>query len=334
MNKTSARISERAAELHTDALIWDNQACLSIDITDKFFSSLGRHQACGVDIVCLNVGFDGKPWEHAALMTAHLRHWFLARPDEYVMVSSVADIRRAKREGKMAISFNIEGMVAVELHIGLVRMFYDLGVRWMAIAYNLNNKAGGGCHDEDCGLTDFGRQVLDEMAEVGMVTCCSHAGYRTAMEVFEYCENPVIFSHSNPRSLCDHPRNVPDELMKACAKSGGVQGITGANRFLGDDDAKPETFLRHLDYAVQLIGPEHVGISSGYTFEADYMEIDITEVSSHWPSGFGYESGICFVEPEQLPELTEGMLRLGYADEVIRGILGENFLRVAEQVWK
>ncbi len=66
MNKISGKISQRAAELHADTLIWDNQACFSIDITDKFFSSLDRHKACGVDIVCLNVGFDGKPWEHAA----------------------------------------------------------------------------------------------------------------------------------------------------------------------------------------------------------------------------------------------------------------------------
>ncbi len=122
--------------------------------------------------------------------------------------------------------------------------------------------------------------------------------------------------------------------MRACAKSGGVQGITGANRFLGDDDATPETFLRHLDYAVQLIGPEHVGISSAYVFDTDFMKVDITEVSGRWPKGFGYESGICFVEPEELPEVTEGMLRSGYSDEVIRGILGENFLRVAQQVWK
>ncbi len=69
MNKTSGKISKRAAELQADALIWDNQACLSIDITDKFFSSLDRHKACGVDIVCLNVGFDDRPWEHAALMS-------------------------------------------------------------------------------------------------------------------------------------------------------------------------------------------------------------------------------------------------------------------------
>ncbi len=331
---TLATISERAKALHADALVWDNQACLSIEITDKFFSSLDRHKACGVDIVCLNVGFDAKPWEHDVLLTAHLRHWFLARPDDYVMVSNVEDIRHAKREGKMAISFNIEGMVAVEPHIGLVRMFYDLGVRWMLIAYNMNNKAGGGCHDEDCGLTDFGRQVLDEMAEIGMVTCCSHTGYRTAMEVFEYCKNPVIFSHSNPRSLCDHPRNVPDDLMRACAKSGGVMGITGSNRFLGDDNTTTENFLRHLDYAVQLIGSEHVGISSGYTFESDFMKIDITKMSNNWPEGFGYESGIRFVEPEQLPEVTEGMLKLDYSEQNIRGILGENFLRVAKRVWK
>ena len=249
---TYDEVTARAKALHADALVWDNHATICVDISDKFFPGLKRHKACGVDIVVLNVGFDVIPWEQVILMTAHLRRWLLARPDQYVIVSTAGDIRRAKKEGKMAIAFNLEGAVAIEPHISLVQMYYDLGVRWMLIAYNLNNKVGGGCHDEDCGLTDFGRQVVDEMARVGMVTCCSHTGYRTVMDVFEYASNPVILSHSNPRALCDHPRNVPDEIMKACAQTGGVQGIVGVNRFLGGDDTTTQTFVRYIDYAITI----------------------------------------------------------------------------------
>src|SRR5690606_36645690 len=128
----------------------------------------------------------------------------------------------------------------------LVSLYYELGVSWMLIAYNRNNAAGSGCQDEDRGLTDFGRMVIDEMTRVGMIVCCSHTGYRTAREVIDYSKNPVIFSHSNPRALRDHPRNIPDELMKACAARGGVVGINGIGLFLGENDNSTEAIVRHI----------------------------------------------------------------------------------------
>src|SRR5207244_1237923 len=100
-------------------------------------------------------------------------------------------------------------------------------------------------------------QVIDEMARVGMIVCCSHTGHTTTMDVMEYSLKPVIISHSNPRAVHDHPRNVTDEAMRACAKTGGVVGLNGIGIFLGDNDISTETFVRHLDYVVQLIGPQH-----------------------------------------------------------------------------
>src|SRR3546814_3545213 len=90
----------------------------------------------------------------------------------------------------------------------------------MLLAYNRNNMLGGGCQDEDIGLTAQGRRVLDEMKRVGMVLCCTHTGERTAREATEYMEQPVIFSHSNPRVSHDHPRNITDEQIRACPRSG------------------------------------------------------------------------------------------------------------------
>ena len=327
-------VSDKASKLHDDALIWDNHACLTLDLDDHYLPQLKRFKDSGVDMVVLNVGFDLYPWERTVLRIAHLRRWLLAQSGLYRLIESVEDIWQAKRDNKLAVAFDIEGFVAVEEHISLIQFFYDLGVRWMLIAYNINNEAGGGVHDDDSGLTDFGRGVLDEMARVGMIACCSHTGPRTAMEVFEYSDNPVILSHSNPKALKDHPRNVSDELMQACAATGGVVGINGVGIFLDDVETKTESLLQHIDYAVELIGAEHVGIGLDYTVDPSVCDLDLTELSRAYPPENEYEDGVTLVKPEQLPELTERLLGLGYNEQDIRAVLGENWVRVAERVWK
>ena len=170
-------------------------------------------------------------------MIAQFRRWLAEREDQYVLVGTTDAIERARRERKLAVMFDIEGMNAIADQPSLVQFYYDLGVRWMLVAYNWRNGAGSGCQEaEDGGLTAFGRQVLDEMVRVGMVACCSHTGHRTTMEVMEYSRNPLIFSHSNARSVHEHPRNVRDEALKACAAMGGVVGINGIGRRQSRDD--------------------------------------------------------------------------------------------------
>jgi len=134
----------------------------------------------------------------------------------------VAEIDAARAAGKAAVSFDIEGMNALNGRADLVQTYYELGVRHMLFAYNRNNLAGAGCHDEDVGLTDFGREVIDEMNRVGMVVDCSHSGYTTTMEAMQRSSAPVIFSHSNALALADHGRNIRDEQMRCCAAGGGV----------------------------------------------------------------------------------------------------------------
>ena len=125
----------------------------------------------------------------------------------------------------------------------------------MLLVYNRRNLAGSGCHDpEDEGLTDLGRAILAEMDRVGMVKCCSHTGYRTAREILDSTDRPVIFSHSNPRALRDHPRNIPDDLIRACAATGGVVGINGVGLFLGTGPPTAEVIVRNIDYVAQLVG--------------------------------------------------------------------------------
>ena len=301
---------------------------------EAFLPQLARCKTAGVSVVILNVCFDLFPPETAFAMLATFRHWLARRPEDYVLVETTADIETAKADGKLAIAFNIEGGRAVEAHPGLIEIFYRLGVRWMLIAYNKNNKLGGGCQDEDCGLTDYGRLIIDEMERAGMVLCCSHTGYRTAAEAIEYSQNPVIFSHSNPRAVWDHDRNIPDELMIACARSGGVVNLNGIGIFLGDNDNSIETFIRHADYAVELIGCEHVGLGLDFMFDAKELDDFFAANPALYPLEKGYGEGIKMIEPETIPSIAEELLKRGYREADVRGILGENNLRVARKVWR
>jgi len=267
-------------------------------------------------------------------MAAHFRRWLLARPADYVLAETVDDIERARRDGKLAVMFDIEGMNAVADQPSLVQLYYDLGVRWMLVAYNRHNRAGSGCQEaEDGGLTPFGRELLDEMARVGMVACCSHTGHRTTMDVMAYSEKPVIFSHSNSRSVHDHPRNVRDDALKACAATGGVVGINGIGLFLASEGNLVEAFVRHVDYVAQLIGPEHVGLGLDYVFDQAELDDAVSDPAT-FPPELGYGAGIQMVPPEAIEEIVERLLALGYADDDIRAILGGNLLRVARQVWR
>lgn len=321
-------------DLHARALVWDNHACLPIRLDDEFLPELARHKRAGADVVSINVGFGDMPWQRHVEMLAHFRRWIGARPDDYVVALSPEDILAAKARGKLAVTFDIEGMGALNGELSLISLYYDLGVRWMLVAYNRNNEAGGGCQDEDGGLTAFGREVIAEMARVGMVVCCSHTGERTTLDVFEAAAAPAILSHSNPRALKDHPRNVTDDVMRACAETGGVIGINGIGIFLGENDASTDAILRHIDYAVSLVGPAHVGLSLDYAFDQQELDDFVANNPAQFPPEQGYAAGIRMVTPEQLPEITEGLVKLGYTQADIRAVLGENHLRIARECWR
>lgn len=328
-------ISPEAARLHESALVWDNHTCMPHDTSNAFMPQLERYRALGVDVAILNIGDAETDLETQMRVAAAYRHWIKAHSNHFTLISTADDILRAKGEGKLAIAFDVEGAYAMGDDIAVLQLYYDLGVRWMLMAYNKGNEVGGGCHDEvDKGLTPFGYEVIAEMDRLGIIKCCSHTGYRTSMDVLEASKLPVIFSHSNPRALKAHPRNIPDELMLACARTGGVQCINGIGAFLGDNDVSIETFVRHIDYAVQLIGPAHVGLGIDYCFDLEGMTQMLLDRRATWPAGFGYTAEIKIMDIDQIPKITEALLKLGYSEANIRGILGENMLRVAREVWK
>jgi membrane dipeptidase len=338
MNTTS--VSEQTRSLLENTLCWDNHACMPLRPGDTtFLPQLERVRKSGIDVLSLNVSFDVVDPGEAFAMLATFRHWINEHRQHYALVDSVFDIEIAKAQGRLAIVFDIEGGNAVDEHPGLVEVFYRLGVRWMLFAYNQNNTLGGGCMDEDTGLTPYGYQIIDAMERVGMVLCCTHVGHRTAREAIEYSKNPMIFSHSNPSAVYPHVRNIPDDLMRSCAAKGGVVNINGVGMFLGKDaqgrpDNSTATLVRHIDYAAQLIGPQHVGLGLDYVFDVSELEDYVRNHPEKFPEEVRRPGGYTQVEPERFPAIAEALLKRGYSESDVQGIMGHNNLRIARQVWK
>lgn len=329
-------IDPAAAALHEDALVWDQHGCLALRPDEDSIDQLDLYRQAGVDVVSINVGFDVTSPLDAFKVAAAFRRGVLARPERFLLASNVADVHEAKRSGRLAVTFDLEGTEVLDGELALLSAYHALGVRSTLIAYNQSNRAGGGCHDDpEFGLTPFGRELVAEMNRLGMLVDATHCSPRTTFDLFELSSAPVVFTHVVPKHLKQHDRNVTDEQMRACAATGGVVGITGVGVFLGENDIRTETLVRAVDYAVGLVGPEHVGIGLDYVFDQDELNAYLEQHRDTFPPGSGYGDYFPhrFVSPLQLPELTESLLRMGYGEDVVRGILGGNFLRVAEQVW-
>lgn len=327
-------LTSAVRRLFAEATVWDNHTCTTISpASADSLAQLQRHRAAGVDVVTVNVGFDAAPAENAILLLADFRRWIKAHDDDYAIVERYEDIERAKKARKLAVCFNLEGGNCLFGQTSMVSLYYELGVRWMLFAYNKTNALAGGCQDEDAGLTGLGREVLREMERVGMVVCCSHIGHRSAMEILERASRPVIFSHSNPQAIWDHARNIHDDAIRACARTGGVIGINGIGPFLGDNDIRIETMLRHIDHVTELVGAQHVGIALDYAFNQDEVQQFVKAHPETYPPA-KYPQGLAMMEPERMPDIAEALLRNGYSEADVRNIMGGNHLRIAREVWK
>ena len=327
-------ISDRAAAIYDAAVVWDMtlpwvEGYADADVT------LPRFRAAGIDAISLTVndfpGSIGGTVRQIAKVKAHVA----ARSDQMTMIRTAEDIVAAKREGRLALTLNLQETNPLERSLEMVQAYYDLGVRHMLLAYNQKNFVGDGCAEPtDAGLSRFGARLVEEMNRVGMMVDGTHSGRRTTMEAMEIATKPFIFSHCCAAGVVEHYRNITDEQIKACAATGGVIGINGVGRFIDDKDATTESMFRHLDYIAALVGPAHVGIGLDYVRNAPRFWDTARAAPEAWPTIGGkphedHENA----QPEQLLELTEMMLDRGYGEDDVRGILGANFLRLARAVW-
>jgi membrane dipeptidase len=318
---------------------WDNHA--GFGYTGPQDMDLLEHwRTAGVHYLSVNVGFDLVPWSDTLLAIADFTQGIAAQPT-LARCSTLADVHAAWAADKLAVTFNIEGMGALNGKLSMVEMYQRLGVRTMLIAYNANNAAGGGCHDDDQGLTDFGRAVIKEMNRVGMVVDCAHSGICSGLEAMRLSSKPCVFSHANARALFDHERNITDEQIKAVAATGGVVGVNGLNIFLGEGPATPERVVAHIDHIAKLVGVAHVGIALDYDPSQwtppppeQLTKEEQALFEKYWPvRQYPREWKDHYLGPSALPEIVRQLRALRYSEDDLRAITGGNFMRVASQVW-
>ncbi len=327
---TEWTISTEAAALHRDALVWDMTfPWRDYGAPELKVGALPRMAASGVNFVSLTMAIDSSGLAEAVGKVARERAYFREHADDYVLVESVDDILRAKAEGKLAVGFHFQGTNALAGDLNMVEVYYRLGIRHMLMAYNLKNLVGDGCLEPgNGGLSRFGAAMVQEMNRVGMIVDCAHTSDRTSMDVFEVSADPVMISHSNVRALRELRRNVSDELITACAATGGVIGLNGFGPDLTEGDLSVATLVAHIDHIADLVGPSHIGIGLDYVY-------DQSRAPTPWhPPDWFVPGPYPDISPEQLPELTEALMTRGYAEAEVRGILGENWLRIAKRVWK
>ncbi|WP_233532972.1 dipeptidase [Antrihabitans sp. YC2-6] len=250
------------------------------------------------------------------------------------------DLAAALEEDVIALAFDLEDSGPLEGDLGNVKHFYDLGVRSLLPAYNYANAAACGCLDsEDTGLTAYGRDLVREMNAVGMTVDGSHCSRKTGLDIAECTASPMIYSHSNFAGLWDHPRNITDDQARACAETGGVIGINGVGIFLGsngpdDHRERLEAMADHITYGIELVGIDHIGIGSDYSFDHIDFNAELLINPQAFSEAYTAWGPLQWVPPEDLLTLPDVLRRRGFDEETIAAVFSGNFTRVANQVWR
>ena len=231
-------------------------------------------------------------------------------PEQITLVQTADDLARLTPDGPIGAILGLEGVEALDGQLGLLSVFFRLGVRNIGLTWNPRNAAADGSGaGTDFGLTPFGRDLVRACNELGVMVDVSHLNDAGLNDVLKISSKPIIASHSNARSLFDHRRNLTDEQIRAIADRGGVIGATFVSYFMRSNyaEATLDDLLAHIDHLAQIAGIDHVGIGSDYDGGTPPPELD---------------SG------EKYPAITEGLLARGYTSDDIRKILGENLRRV------
>jgi len=234
--------------------------------------------------------------------------------DDLQTVYSAADLQEALKGPKTAALLSVEGGEALEGEMGILRMLFRLGVRSLGLTWNHPNQLASGVGEgvQGDGLTAFGRQVVREMNELGMVIDLAHINEAGFREAIAESSAPVIVSHANARALCDHPRNLSDDQLRRLRDCGGVIGLTFYPEFVAPQEATVEKLIDHFVHVAAVAGIEHLGFGSD--FDGIEQVIDGLE------------------DAAALPRLLEGLSRRGFSAADIEKIASKNFIRVLEKV--
>ena len=301
-------------------------------------SYLDRVFDAGLNAVGVTLAAHVDDFDTFVEMAYHYLNLISAQPHRLLQIEQVSDIATAQDQQKLGIIFGAQtgGMVGTEIWRWTV--LHKLGLRICALTYNERNPLGVGCLEpNDQGLTSFGRQAVQEMNRLGITLDISHVGPRTAMDALEFTSKPPIASHSNAAARTPSRRNLTEEMMQIIAEKNGVMGLTGFSAMTYRETGVRPTltdFLDMVDYVVQDIGIDHVGIGSDI-FES-YTKLSWESTTKRmYPQPWMYETrfsdGMSHIS--DWPWAVQGLVDRGYSDDDIKQLTGGNWLRVFRDTW-
>jgi membrane dipeptidase len=348
---------EHAIQVHKKTIVIDAlQGVLALD-TDRYYSEFtdGGVTACFQDI---GGGTDVSPYPQVTpgnfktnvLGLDRLQNTVLENSDKFIFAMFAKDIEEAKKENRIALVPHMQACASsIENNYVFLRALNKLGLKIIQLTYNSQTSIGSGCCEpNDTGLTQFGEKIVEEMNRMGVVIDLSHAGEKTMIQVIEHSKDPVIESHSSCKAIFSTPRNTSDEIIKALAEKGGIIGLCAWPPLLSSDQSKKRAtihmFLDHIDHVTELVGVDHIGIST----DTNWKGIDegwCSQTMIYWrrdrPDVYGYDKPLNIYPPpilglereSKLPNITKGLVSRGYSDNEIMKIWGGNWLRLLKRIW-
>jgi membrane dipeptidase len=368
-------ISARARKLHFSSIVVDTHD----DTTQRFLDGdfdLGKRSPAGsIDIPRMKEGGLGaiffSIWipskitgpeavKHALVQIDAVREQVRRHPREIVLATTAAEVREARKQGKIAALIGVEGGHMIASNFGVLRSYAALGVRYMTLTHSGNDEWADSSTDAPAhnGLTDFGKDVVREMNRLGMMVDISHVSDKTFYDALAVSKAPLIASHSSCRALCDAKRNMTDQMIKDLAAKGGVIQINYHVGFLSEEfmnaDKNPEISKAIAAEVEKRCGDkegcqliEGDRITREYVQQGKLPRVDYARIIDHIDhavklvgadhvglgSDFdGANMPFGMEDATKLPQITEALLRKGYSEEDVRKILGENTLRLMTEV--
>lgn len=331
-----------AERLHADAILIDATCPLLIEDD----THLGLYQAGGFTAVAPTIRANTGTSAEALLQFGYWHRGARERTD-LVLVRKAADIEAAKKEGRIGVVLHFQGTEVLDRSVDILDAYHALGLRVVQLTYNRRCHVGDGIEEPgDAGLSRYGNAVVRRLNDLGILVDCAHTGIRTSLDAVECSSAPVIISHANARAVRDIPRNVPDELYRAVAATGGVIGVVGFPNFVADSrQPSLDQFIDHIVHIAGVVGIDHVGLGIDYYLgqhpfsgdEAAHKAFRQRVTMGVWSAGsypeppYHYPEGI--ETPDRMANLTTGLLRRGFAEQEVRKVLGLNWLRVYRAVW-
>lgn len=347
---SDAEYSARCIKLVRESIVIDMLGLLSLGPNgnkwmtnpDSFTQAdLQRFLDSGINVFHTASGTGGpNAYEDTFWFLSGFNGFVAAHADAFARIDSVDDFARAKAANRIGIICGVQNSEHFRTPKDVDR-FYAMGQRVSQLTYNTRNLIGNGATERrDEGLSDYGVAIVGKMNEVGMAVDVSHCGDRTSLDAFEVSKAPVLITHSNARALtAGHPRCKPDEVIRACGRAGSVMGITGVRNFVkASEPTTLDDVINHFDYVAKMIGVEHVGVGSDIDLDGydDMPPEDYKRLKASYTSTYAFRDKIDIEgidHPKRMFDLTEALIKRGYSDANITGMLGGNWMRVLGESW-